>query len=294
MPLLSRREFIAASAAAPLAAAFLEPVNLQLYTLRNILPKDPRGVLAEVARIGYQSVEPGRGALAQLGSICRELKLTTPSVHIETPLVTGNWDAWKGLKATMPPGYDLAQAIADSKAQGARFLVLSYLMQAERTIGGLDFYRKFADQMNAAGEQTRKVGLQLCYHHHSFEFDPAAGQRPFEILIERFDRRAVLFQCDIFWMKIGGQDVVSLLNRLKGRVASVHLKDFKAGTAVEYNEGKVPKDAFQEVGSGSLDTPSILKTCAAIGVDQYVVEQDQCPGSPIDSIRKSYQYLRSI
>ena len=81
---------------------------------------------------------------------------------------------------------------------------------------------------------------------------------------------------------------------MKGRVASVHLKDFKAGTAIEYNEGKVPKDAFQEVGSGALDTPAILKACAAIGVAQYVVEQDQCPGSPIDSIRKSYQYLRSV
>jgi sugar phosphate isomerase/epimerase len=294
MPLISRRHFLATTAAAPLAGAFTKPINLQLYTLRNILPKDPRGVLAEVAKIGYQSVEPGRGALAQLSPICRELKLTTPSVHVETPLVTGNWEAWKGLKQTMRAGYDLARAIDDSKAQGARFLVVSYLQQAERTIGGLDFYRKFADQMNAAGEQSRKAGLQLCYHHHSFEFDPAAGQRPFEILIERFDKKAVMFQADIFWMKIGGQDVVALLNRLKGRVASVHLKDFKAGTATEYNEGKVPKDAFQEVGSGSLDTPAILKTCAAIGVDQYIVEQDQCPGSPIDSIRKSYQYLRSV
>ena len=291
---LSRRHFIAATAAAPLAAAFTKPVNLQLYTLRNILPKDPRAVLTEVAKIGYQSVEPGRAALAQLSPICHELKLTTPSVHIETPLVTGNWDPWKGMKDTMPAGYDLAHAIADSKAHGARFLVVSYLQQAERTVGGLDFYRRFADQMNAAGEQSRKAGLQLCYHHHSFEFDPTAGQRPFEILIERFDKQAVKFQCDIFWMKIGGQDVVQLLTRLKGRVASVHLKDFKAGTAIEYNEGKVPKDAFQEVGSGALDTPAILKTCATIGVDQYVVEQDQCPGSPIDSIRKSYQYLRSV
>ena len=161
-------------------------------------------MLTEVAKIGYQSVEPGRGALAQLSPICRELKLTTPSVHIETPLVTGNWDAWKGMKETMPAGYDLARAIDDSKAHGARFLVVSYLMQAERSLGGLDCYRKFAGQMNAAGEQCRKAGLQLCYHHHSFEFDPAGGQRPFDILVERFDRKAVMFQCDIFWMKIGG------------------------------------------------------------------------------------------
>ncbi len=294
MPILSRRHFLAASAAAPLAAAFAKPINLQLYTLRNILPKDPRGVLAEVARIGYQSVEPGRGSLTQLGPICRDLKLATPSVGLETPLVTGNWDAWKGLQATMPAGYSLANAIADSKAHGARFLVVSYLQQAERTVGGLDFYRKFAEQMNIAGEQTRNAGIQLCYHHHSFEFDPSAGQRPFELLVERFDQQAVKFEVDIFWLKIGGQDVVAQLNRLKGRVACVHLKDIRAGTATEYNEGKVAKVAFQEVGSGSLEIPAILKACAAIGVDQYIVEQDQCPGSPLDSIRKSYQYLRSV
>jgi hypothetical protein len=161
MPLISRRHFLAASAAAPLAGAFSKPINLQLYTLRNILPKNPRGVLTEVAKIGYQSVEPGRAALAELSPICRELKLTTPSVHLETPLVTGNWAAWAGLQSTMPSGYTLANAIDDSKANGARFLVVSYLMPAERTVGGLDFYRKFADQMNAAGEQSRKSGLQL-------------------------------------------------------------------------------------------------------------------------------------
>jgi sugar phosphate isomerase/epimerase len=71
------------------------------------------------------------------------------------------------------------------------------------------------------------------------------------------------------------------------------LKDKAQGTAVQYNE-EVPGPTFKEVGSGSVDFPAILRTAKSIGVKHYFVEQDQTPGDPIDSLKKSYQYLRSV
>jgi sugar phosphate isomerase/epimerase len=62
---------------------------------------------------------------------------------------------------------------------------------------------------------------------------------------------------------------------------------------VQYSES-VPPSTFKEVGSGTPDFPAILKAAPAAGVRHYFVEQDQTPGDPLDSLRKSFDYLKTI
>jgi sugar phosphate isomerase/epimerase len=71
------------------------------------------------------------------------------------------------------------------------------------------------------------------------------------------------------------------------------LKDKAAGTEVMYKES-VPKTAFKEVGSGVLDWPKVLRAAAAAKVAHYIVEQDQTPGDPVDSLRQSFGYLSKL
>src|SRR5687767_7578744 len=60
---ISRRDFLAAAAAAPFAAstAFAQsksiPVGIELYSVRGDLVKDLPGTVRAVAKIGYQVVE---------------------------------------------------------------------------------------------------------------------------------------------------------------------------------------------------------------------------------------------
>jgi sugar phosphate isomerase/epimerase len=284
---ITRRSVLASSALPLLAAKFTRPLGVQLYTVRTLMPKDPRGTLAAIAGMGYEFVEPGRGQLAQLEPHLKELKLSTPSVGLELPLVMGRPP---GAQAPAGAPQTLDEAIAPLPAKGVRFAVIAYVGKPERDAPG--FYEKFADQMNKAGETCRKHGIQLCYHHHSFEFDPAGGRRPFDTLVERFDPKLVHFEIDTFWLKIGGEDPAAMLRRLKGRVSLVHLKDIARGTAVEYNEGKVPREAFKEVGNGELNWPDILKACEEAGVRHYIVEQDWWPGDPLESLKQSIAFLR--
>jgi sugar phosphate isomerase/epimerase len=283
----TRRGLLASSALPLLAAKFNRPLGVQLYTVRMLMPKDPRGTLAAIAGMGYTFVEPGRGQLAQLEPHLTELKLSTPSVGLELPFVTGRPPG-----ASAPPGapQSLDEAVAPLPERGVRFAVIAYVGKPERDAPG--FYERFADQMNKAGETCRKHGVQLCYHHHSFEFDPAGGKRPFDTLVERFDPKLVHFEIDTFWLKIAGEDPAAMLGRLKGRVSLVHLKDIARGTAVEYNEGKVPREAFKEVGNGELEWTGILKACEKAGVRHYIVEQDWWPGDPLDSLKQSIAFLR--
>jgi sugar phosphate isomerase/epimerase len=112
------------------------------------------------------------------------------------------------------------------------------------------------------------------------------------MLLEETDPKLVMLEMDIFWVSVAGHDPVQALNTHKGRVPLLHLKDKATGTPVQFNEN-VPKTAFKEVGSGSIDIPAVLEAADAAGVRNYFVEQDQTTGDPIISLRKSFEYLKS-
>ena len=54
-----------------------------------------------------------------------------------------------------------------------------------------------------------------------------------------------------------------------------------------------PQQAFAEVGSGTIDFKKIFANAKKAGMKYFFVEQDKCPGSPFDSITKSYNYVKS-
>jgi len=282
----------AAVAGTTTRAAAPGALGVQLYTVREQLKTAAEATLKAIAEIGYKEVELGRGELPKLAPIANSVGLTPVSMHLEAPLVTGNWEAWSAT-----PGVSretLAEALERARAHGIKYAVVSYLMPSERgtTVAA---YEKFADQLNAAGEKARAAGVTLGYHNHGFELAPLTdGGRPIDVLAARLDPAAVKLEVDVFWVSITGADPVDLLTRNKGRVALVHLKDKAKGAPRETDERKVAKETFTEVGHGSLDFPAILKAAQAAGVEHYFVEQDQTPGDPIVSLRQSYQYLRTL
>jgi sugar phosphate isomerase/epimerase len=170
-------------------------------------------------------------------------------------------------------------------------MVMPYIAPEER--GNLDFYRSLADKMNKAAEACAKAGLQFCYHNHAFEFQGNEGERPWDVLNERWDKKLVQLEVDVFWVAVSGQTPSEFLRKYNNRVPLVHLKDEAFGTPVQFNE-RVPPYAFREVGTGTLDMPLILRACEAIGVQHYIVEQDQTKGNPVDSLRISYDNIRKM
>jgi sugar phosphate isomerase/epimerase len=269
------------------------PLGVQLYTVRDQLGPDAEATLQAIASIGYKEVELLRAHAARIAPLAKAHGLDCVSMHIEPPLVTGDWAAWD--KAVNPEDRStLERTLDEAKSYGVQYAVVSYLMPAERG-GGQEFFQKFADQLNHAGEVGKKAGVQIGYHNHGFEFEALPdGRRPLDLLVSRTDPSLVRLELDVFWVGITGASPVDLLTQYKGRVALVHLKDKAKDAARTTDESKVPPAMFKEVGSGSLDFPGILKAAEAAGVEHYFVEQDHTPGDPIASLRKSYQYLQTI
>ncbi|HEY8658527.1 MAG TPA: sugar phosphate isomerase/epimerase [Hanamia sp.] len=258
-------------------------IGLQLYTVRDAMANDPLATLAQVAKIGYTSVEGATytGSEKFYGMSPSEFKkalkqngLVIPSSHYRLGEEKVNGKAQAGTMLN-----DWSKAVDDAAEVGLKYMVCAYLSDAER--GDLDHYKYVADQLNIAGERCKKNGIQLCYHNHNFEFIKQGDTYPYDILLGT-DKDLVKMEMDIYWIKRAGQDPIELFKKHPGRFALWHVKDMD----------KTPQEDFAEVGSGIINFKEIFKYKKLAGMKYFFVEQDKCPGSPFDSITKSINYIK--
>jgi sugar phosphate isomerase/epimerase len=264
----------------------LDKLGVALYTVRDQMTADAAGTLKAIAGLGYHYIEGG--LRPSLADAARAAGLQQKSAYAPTYLVTGNRQAWAGDGPLLPEDYKWQHAVEEAKSRALEYLVVVYLKKAER--GGLDVYRDLARKLAAAGEACKKAGLGLAYHAHSFEFEPMDGTRPIDVLLGTTPGELLGLELDTFWSSIGGVDPVTMVEKHAGRVPLVHLKDKARGTAVQYDEGKVPREAFKEVGNGEIDYRRFFTAAEKAGVRYYYVEQDYTVGStPLESLKVSRQ-----
>ncbi len=271
-------------ALSPEFSGYKKTMGLQLYTLRNQIKEDLPGTLQAVADAGYYQVEMMRtlGAEAE-AKAAKDVGLKVTSAMFD----------WRAIVTPDAEGVPSVDTIVEAAAElELDYLVIPYISKGNRETA--DQFKANAERANGAGEKCKAAGIQLCYHHHSFEFAPLPGGKTgWEVFVQEFDPKLVAFEIDVFWAAIGGNDPVKMIHSLKGRVAQLHLKDLKAGVGTIYDEGKVPKDAFQEVGDGVVDWNAVLTAGEETGVAQCHVEQDQSP-DPVASIGQSMRYLKKL
>ena len=288
----TRRNFLASAAllsagllVAPglLAAPKKRYIGLQLYTVRAVMEKDPAGTLAQLAKIGYTSVEGATYTGSQkfygmtpqaFAALLKQNGLIMPSSHYRLGEEQMNGAPAQG---TMLHGWD--RAVDDAAAAGVKYMVCAYLSEPER--GNLDHYKYVADQLNKAGERCQKAGLQLCYHNHDFEFAAQDGKLPYDLLLAT-DKKLVKMELDLYWVTKAGHDPLTLLKQHPGRFPLWHVKDMD----------RTPQRAFTEVGNGSIDFKRIFAHASEAGLQYFFVEQDATPGSPFDSVTQSIAYIK--
>lgn len=279
---MNRRQALATLAAGSvsLQAKKMKKIGCQLYTLRNVIDANPKGIFDQLDGAGYDEVEAVRGNLPKIWDALKASKLKPVSLHIDTQLFMAQQDK-------------LGAALDDAKMKGFKYVVCPYIAPADR--GGVDVIKKLADTLNKAGAKCKEAGTMLCYHNHAFEFEPVAGGKGnlLDVLMESTDPALVGLEFDIMWSAVGGVDPITVLNKYKGRVPLLHVKDLAAGITVRYNE-RVPKEAFKEAGAGILELPKILKAAQETGTKHFFVEQDQTPGDPMASLKQSIAYLKKL
>ncbi|MBS1828743.1 MAG: TIM barrel protein [Acidobacteria bacterium] len=275
----TRRTFLAATAATLAASAkSLSTVGVQLYTVRNILPQKPLETLKALEQIGYRECEAVARDIDKIWSSLQQTALKPVSVHLDTALFMKN-------QAQLPAALD------DAAKRGFKYVVCPYVAPADR--GGADVMKKLGETLNGAGQKAKAAGMTLAYHNHAFEFEPSGNGTLLDVLMSSCDPKLVQLELDIMWVKVGGADPVAMLQKYKGRIPLMHVKNLQAGVEKRFNE-KVPPTAFAEAGKGVIDIPAVLKAAGPAGVKHFFVEQDQTPGDPVASLRESFQYVHAL
>ena len=282
---MTRRSFTlstiaAASLATPAFGRKLTTFGVQLYTVRSIINQDPERVLSEIEAAGYKEIEASSDNLDKILEAAHKTKLRPVSIHLDTALFTKNRDK-------------LGPVLEDMKKRGFEYVVCPYIDPKDR--GGVDVMKKLADNLDKAGAQCMGAGLKLCYHNHAFEF-ASAGEGSgtlMDVLMANTDPKHLGWEMDIFWVAVTGNDPVDWLKKYSKRVALLHVKD-KAGDVAKRFDENVPRGAFKEVGSGSMDLKRILHTATETGVKHFFVEQDSTPGDPLASVKISASYLKNF
>lgn len=278
MPAITRRSLLAATAGTAAFARTLKSAGVQLYTVRSIIDKNPLEVLRAIEQMGCREVEAVAGNLPQIWDSLKQTSMTPVSVHLDTALFTRNQDK-------------LPAALDDARQKGFKFVVCPYIAPADR--GGVEVIKRLGETLNRAGETCKKTGLELCYHNHAFEFEPSGSGNLLDVLMQTADPKLVNLELDIMWAQVGGPGPIKVLQKYGKRISLMHLKNVAPGIAPQYNE-KVPREAFKDVGDGVINIPEVLRAAHKAGVKHYFVEQDQTPGNPLDSLRKSFDYLKTL
>jgi sugar phosphate isomerase/epimerase len=283
--MLTRRNFLLSSAAALPALALQnkpgfptpkQPLGVQLYTVRSLLEKDPLPeILKQIHAIGYQQVEVFptvyKHPAKELRGMIDDAGLSAPSGHFD-------YDGFE-------------DKIDYAKQLGLNFMVCPMLPKAQWAT--IDGFRAAAKQFNQWGKQVADLGMRFAFHNHDYEFKPYGDKTGYQVLLDETDPNLVFFEMDCYWVTQAGLDPVEMLRKLGHRVRMIHLKDRKAGFPSSYEMDKSSAH-FTEVGHGSINWKAVIDAARSIGIEYYFVEQDQTPGNPLDSIKASYQYLRTI
>lgn len=248
--------------------------GIQLWTVRDVLPNNPKDVLTQLASFGYKQIEGYEGPKGIFwGMSNKEFKKLMDDLGMK--FVSTHCDINK----------DFDRKAAEAAEIGMKYLICPWLGPQKKA----DDFKKFAETFNQRGETCKKNGIKFGYHNHDYGFVPVDGQLPQDILMQNTDKNLVDFEMDIYWVVTAGQDPIAWFDKYPGRFRLCHVKDRKKGAA------PAEKDVSVDLGTGSIDFKKILNEGGKKGLEYYIVEQEAYENTtPLAAAKADADYLKNF
>jgi sugar phosphate isomerase/epimerase len=249
--------------------------GLQLYTLRSDMPKDPKGVLKQVASFGYKQIESYEHDKLGMfwGMTNTEFKNYMDELGMR--IVASHCNIENNFQ----------QKAEQASAIGMEYLICPYIGRQKT----LDDYKRFAEKFNNRGEICKKAGIKFAYHNHEYTFQQQDGQFPHDILMQNTDANLVDYEMDIYWVVTAGQDPVHWLNKYPNRFTLSHVKDRKKEAPLSNT------DASIVVGTGQINFKQVLSVAEKKGMKYFIVEQERYDGTtPMKAVQQNAEYMKRL
>jgi sugar phosphate isomerase/epimerase len=280
----SRRDFLKATGAAAVAASsgayrlsaapLNNPIGLQLYSVRELLPKDFDGTLRKVREAGFTEVE----AAGYFDKTAAEFRQSMDHAGLRCVSTHHPLNILK-------PGLD--ELIEYGHALGLEYMICSSSIRRDPALKGpldLEDWRWVAGEFNRIGEKVKAAGMTFGVHNHIPEFGKESGVVFYEELLRLTDPKLVSFEMDCGWVFAAGRNPLEYLTRTPERFPLLHVKDMVRGANGEYHS--------TVLGRGVIDYRPILR--AATGLKHYFIEQEEFDIDTMEALRLDAEYMRKL
>jgi sugar phosphate isomerase/epimerase len=224
-------------------------LSFQLYSARKFPPLEAQ--CTALAELGYACVEtfgPLHDDPATTRRLLDRYGLAARSAHFSLDMAENH-----------------AERVADiARELGVEIIVAPYLGPEERPTSAPD-WNALGARLARIGERFADEGFRFAWHNHDFEFQPSAdGSLPIEHVLGD----GLLWEADIAWIARSGANPALWIERYRGRIPLVHVKDIApAGERAD-------EDGWADVGAGILPWRDLWRRCVEAGAEIMVAEHD--------------------
>ncbi|MCZ8516880.1 sugar phosphate isomerase/epimerase [Paenibacillus filicis] len=255
--------------------------------------------MRRINELGYRSVEVSQ--IPMTAENVSELKRASADFDIQIAALSAALEPMMpGMKGeTLADDFD--KIVNDCKTLDCSFLRIGML--PFNLMGSKDKIMEFVQKADAAAEKLAGHGIALYYHNHHIEFQKFDGEYLLDIIKDNTSN--IGFELDVHWIQRGGENPVEVIKKYAGRIALLHLKDYRIGQLdmsalasrdmSKFMQAFTNVIQFAEVGEGSLDMKGIIEAGLESGSQYFLVEQDDVYGrDPFDCLKTSADNLRKL
>ena len=281
-------------------------VCLHLPSLEAKMYEDAENTLAELAHMGYTSLEVGAyygdtihdQKVGELKEMIHRHGMKAVSAHLyreykPEPTEAAEDDATEAVAQEVAECGDAEESVTTAIKPTAEQLWWSKALDVAAELGcqsvvmaGIPAFpvaemesmaQTYADYFMRVAEMATERGLKLCYHPAAAELKAQDAVSFFDLIAAKCDATKLWFQIDTLEALEANVDICSLLKQYKGRIESLHLHD--RGVVCD---------------SGEIDFEHVMKCGQQCGVQRTIIEQRHFTLPPMNCIERSLQGVLSL
>lgn len=299
----SRRTFLKFASAASVAAVAFRgaiplasnplglPIGLQLYSLREYLPKDFEGTLRQIAAAGYQEVEAAgfyartapefKQAMESAGLRCvsAHYPLTMLQPQLDSIVTYAKQLGLQYVVCSSPSLQDPSRVKLSPNDPGYH--------EAWVQAFTLNDWKWNAEQFNQIGKSVKAQGMHFGYHNHTTEFRKLGNVVPYDELMRLTDPDLVTFEMDCGWVIVAGYSPAQYLEKYPTRISMLHVKDFDLKKGSEHVQST-------ELGRGTIDYRPIFEAAKRGHLTHYFVEQEEFDMPAMEALKIDADYMQNL
>lgn len=217
----------------------------------------------------------GKGGSFDWESMIHQAGLSVVSVHEDQGMIRNQPD----------------QVIEEAKKFGTDKVVITGMYRFDYS--DKKAVLQLAHDLNEAGENLKKSGIQLLYHNHNCEFRKVETDKTaYDLIIEETDPDYVGFELDSYWPTEAGVSAIQLMKQLGSRMKLYHIND--RGTRLNgASMTPILKSDSMELGYGNMNLKELVEQALRVDVDAIILESHKnwVDKSPIKSLQISAEFL---